>query len=891
VERPVEKQYNPSEVEQKIYDNWIAKDYFSADPHSDKEPYSIVIPPPNVTGVLHMGHALNNTIQDVLTRYKRMDGYEALWMPGTDHAGIATQNVVERKLHEEGTNRHKLGRVKFLEEVWKWKDEYHATISNQLRKLGSSCDWDRERFTMDEGLSKAVRKTFVQLYEQDLVYRGKYIVNWCPRCHTALADDEVDHHDQEGKLWYMKYPLTDGSGFLTVATTRPETMLGDTAVAVNPKDERFLHMVGKTITLPIVGREVPIITDDYVSRKLGTGAVKITPAHDPNDYLMGQRHDLEPIVIMDEAAKMCGDIPERYKGVDRFDARKMIIDEFEAAGLLEKIEKHDNAVGHCYRCHTVVEPYYSDQWFVKMKPLAERALQAVVDDEITFHPPRWKKTYIDWMENIRDWCISRQIWWGHRIPVWYCEDCGEINVSETDVTECQKCKSTNLRQDEDVMDTWFSSWLWPFTTMGWPEDTAMLNKFFPTDTLVTAPEILFFWVARMVMSSLHFTDKLPFKNVILHGTVRDKTGRKMSKSLGNSINPLDTIEKSGTDALRFSIIMITAQGADVFLGEDTFDIGRNFANKLWNASRFLMANIEEPITIDQLPAKEDLKLEDKWILTRLQITTESLRKALDEFKLNEGCRILYDFIWHDICDWYIESKKGDFYKPATPKDRENALKVAVHTLAEALKLLHPIMPFVTEEIWGHLRGKVTYPAVLAEESIMIDTFPKSDSALIDEDAAAKFSTVQDMIVSLRTIRSENGVPPEKKGTAVISTADAETAEWLAPVEYLVNSFVKLTQTTIAKDAQKPGFSGDGVVQGHSLYLELEGLIDREVEVARLSKEIAHLEKISGGINGKLNNKNFTDRAPDEVVAKEREKLESILDNLGKLKVSLEQLKG
>jgi len=887
----MEKQYNPSAVEEKIYQKWMDDGQFTADAKSPKESYSIVIPPPNVTGILHMGHALNNTIQDVLTRYKRMDGHEALWLPGTDHAGIATQNVVERKLHAEGTNRHELGREKFLEEVWSWKEEYHSTITNQLKKLGNSCDWEKERFTMDDGLSTAVRKVFVQLYEEGLVYRGKYIVNWCPRCHTALADDEVDHHDQEGKLWYMKYPLTDGSGYLTVATTRPETMLGDTAVAVNPKDDRFADMVGKTITLPIVGREIPVITDDYVSRKLGTGAVKITPAHDPNDYLMGQRHDLEPIVIMDETAKMCGDIPERYVGVDRFEARKMIIEEFDKAGMLEKIEKHDNSVGHCYRCDTIVEPYYSDQWFVKMKPLAEQALQAAIDDDITFYPARWKKTYMEWMENIRDWCISRQIWWGHRIPVWYCDDCGEITVSETDATECCKCHSKNIQQDNDVLDTWFSSWLWPFTTMGWPEKTDMIEKFFPTDTLVTAPEILFFWVARMVMASLHFTEKLPFKNIVLHGTVRAKDGRKMSKSLGNSIDPLGIIEKSGTDALRFSIIMITAQGSDVFLGEDTFDIGRNFANKLWNSARFLLGNIEEPITIDTLPASADLKPEDRWILSRLNNVTAEYRNSLDTFKFNEACHKIYDFVRHDFCDWYIESKKSDFYGDDETL-RSNAMSVASTVLAESLKLLHPIMPFVTEEIWSHLRAKVTFPAVIDNESIMRASFPAFDESVVDTSLEAQFGLMQEVVAGFRAVRAENNIPLDKKGRAIIVPNSKESAEFFTINEALIKMFTKMEELVIdVEGSESKDMMGSAVVKGEELFVDLKGLINIEAEVERLTKEMNRLEKVAGGMSRKLSSAGFVEKAPEAVVAKEKEKLAGVEDSISKLKSSIETLKG
>ncbi len=620
----MEKQYNPTLVEDKWYGEWIASKRFHADEHSQKPAYSIVIPPPNVTGILHMGHALNNAIQDILIRFKRMSGFETAWMPGTDHAGIATQNVVEKKLAAEKKTRHDLGRTAFVNEVWKWKAQYHATITNQLKKLGSSCDWDRERFTMDEGLSRAVRKVFVQLYNEGLIYRGKYIINWCPRCQTALSDEEAEHKESKGKLYHFKYPLKNGKGFLTVATTRPETMLGDTAVAVNPADQRYAALVGQALVLPLANREIPVIADDFVDREFGTGAVKVTPAHDPNDFQMGQRHAMTPIVVMDEAGKMTGPIPQKYVGLDRFACRREVVADLEALGLVDKIEEHVHSVGHCYRCHTVVEPYYSNQWFVKMKPLAEGALAAVVDNNVTFYPARWRKTYIDWMENIRDWCISRQIWWGHRIPVWYCRECGKTIVAEETPQRCRFCSGTDIVQDEDVLDTWFSSWLWPFSTMGWPESTAALDKFYPTNVLITAPEILFFWVARMIMAGLHFTGKLPFSDVILHGTVRDKTGRKMSKSLGNSIDPLEVISKSGADALRFSLIMITAQGADVYLAADTFDIGRNFGNKLWNASRFLLDNIKDRRSFPSLPGPNELAPFDVWILSRLNATIASV---------------------------------------------------------------------------------------------------------------------------------------------------------------------------------------------------------------------------------------------------------------------------
>ncbi|MGM0461555.1 MAG: valine--tRNA ligase [Fibrobacterota bacterium] len=885
----MEKQYNPASVEDRIYTYWEENSFFEAEADSPREKYSIVIPPPNVTGILHMGHALNNTIQDILTRYKRMDGYEALWLPGTDHAGIATQNVVERKLAQRGSSRHKLGRKEFLEEVWNWKEEYHRTITNQLKKLGSSCDWSKERFTMDKGLSRAVRRVFVDLYKDGLIYRGKYIVNWCPRCNTALADDEVEHQTTPGHLWHFRYPLTDGSGTVEVATTRPETMLGDTAVAVNPRDERYGHLIGKTIQLPIVDREIPIVGDNFVSSEFGTGCVKVTPAHDPNDYQMGQNHNLEYIVILDERGRVTGPVPDKYRGVDRFEARNMVLEDLKALNLTGKTTDHEHSVGHCYRCDTVIEPYYSDQWFVKMKPLAQDALTAAQTGELTFYPERWKKTYINWMEGIRDWCISRQIWWGHRIPVWYCEDCGELIVEMEDPTQCPACKSANLRQDEDVLDTWFSSWLWPFSTMGWPEETDLLKKFFPTDTLVTAPEILFFWVARMVMSSLHFTKKLPFTHVVLHGTVRDKSGRKMSKSLGNSIDPLEIINQYGTDALRYSLITITAQGADVYLGKDTFDMGRNFANKLWNASRFLLGNVEEPLSFEALPDKKDLKTEDLWILHRYNKTIASLRSSLDSFRFNEACHTLYDFIWRDFCDWYIESKKGDLYSPKTPECRRRAYNVSSYILCGALKLLHPFMPYVTEEIWKHMGETLSHRAVMEKESIMVDSFPRCDEAWIDEDLAERFELLKDMITALRTIRSENNIPPSKKGKALIRPASTPLQEWFIPRAYLFKDLVHLEEITFSTDAAEPDFAGQEVVKGQTLYFILAGLIDKAVEEERLKKEITKLEKIRFGMEKKLSNQAFLNNAPEAVVGKEKEKFAGISDTVNKMKKSLAKL--
>jgi len=880
----MEKQYNPAAVEDRLYAGWLKKGCFHADPSSPKPKYSIVIPPPNVTGVLHMGHALNNTIQDILIRHKRMKGFEAMWMPGTDHAGIATQNVVERRLAKEKRSRHSLGREAFVKEVWKWKEEYHAAITAQLKKLGSSCDWDRERFTMDEGLSAAVRKVFVQLYSEGLIYKGKYIINWCPRCQTALSDEEAEHKEIGGKLYHLRYPYEDGSGYVVVATTRPETMLGDAAVAVNPADERYKDAKHKKIKLPLTGRVIPFIEDGFVDREFGTGAVKVTPAHDPNDFGMGQRHNLEPLQVMDGSGGMAGDIPEKYKGMDRFDCRKAVIDDLTAAGLVEKIEDHSHAVGHCYRCQTVVEPYYSDQWFVRMKPLAEPALAAAVEDKIAFYPARWKKTYIDWMENIRDWCISRQIWWGHRIPVWYC-GCGELIVSEDTPNACPKCGSTELRQDEDVLDTWFSSWLWPFSTMGWPEENDFMKKFYPTDALVTAPEILFFWVARMIMAGCRFTGELPFKDVILHGTVRDKTGRKMSKSLGNSIDPLEIIPVYGTDALRFSMVMITAQGADVFLSKDTFDIGRNFANKLWNASRFLIGNIKTEKLIGAIPPSDRLKAEDKWILSKLQHVIGDMDSAISTYRFNEACHIIYDFTWHEFCDWYVEAKKADLYQDDAQR-KSDALSLCGYLLASILKLLHPIMPFITEEIWSFLREKMSFDNVIDAESIMTASYPVPNSSLVNEKMESDFDLLKSCIVALRTIRSENNVPPDKTGTAVIIPADKEAEAWLSSQIPTVNLFAKLSETTVNMNASKPGFAGSSVVRGNQIFLSLEGLIDKKVEIDRLTKEAARLKSMADGAKARLESESFISRAPKEVVDKEREKYQGILVNLEKTEKAL-----
>ncbi|MCX5687443.1 MAG: valine--tRNA ligase, partial [Candidatus Omnitrophica bacterium] len=726
--KDIPPRYNPKDYEESIYSKWENNGLFHAKPDPSKKPFTIAIPPPNITGILHMGHALNNTLQDILIRWKRMQGFASLWVPGTDHAGIATQNVVERSLREKGITRQELGRDKFVEEVWKWREQYGSTIIKQLKRLGASCDWERTRFTMDKGLSEAVLEAFVQLYNKDLIYRGNYIINWCPRCQTALSDEEAPHKDVEGKLYYILYPFKEGIEHgaksiegVVVATTRPETMLGDMAVAVNPKDRRYKKLVGKKLVLPIMDREIEIIADDFVDKKFGTGAVKVTPAHDPNDFEMAKRHGLEPVRIMRPDGKM-NENSGRFNGIDRFEARKLIVAELEEKGLLIKIEKHNHAVGHCYRCNTVIEPYLSLQWFVKMKPLAEPAIEAVKNGKIKFYPKRWTKVYLNWMENIRDWCISRQIWWGHRLPVYYCQKCNAVIVAKVAPEKCTKCGSLDLKQDDDVLDTWFSSWLWPFSTLGWPEKTKDLEYFYPTSSLVTAPEILFFWVARMIVSGKEFIKEIPFSDVYIHGTVRDATGKKMSKSLGNIIDPIEIIDGFGADALRFSIISITAAGQDVFLSKEKFEIGRNFANKIWNASRFVLMNVEYRAE-DIRRAGQELSMADKWIFSRLNRTIEAVTKALDNYKFNEAESLAYDFFWHDFCDWYVEMVKPEITEQVKGNKSQVTGKILIYVLENSLKLLHPFMPFVTEAVWQNIKER---------ESIMIAPWPEADKHYINK---------------------------------------------------------------------------------------------------------------------------------------------------------------
>ena len=863
--KELEKVYEPKSVEQKWYQTWEQNGYFHAEGTSDKPSYSIVIPPPNITGVLHMGHALNNTLQDILCRWKRMSGYNVLWMPGTDHAGIATQNVVERQLVAEGKDRFELGREAFIERVWQWKGESGGQIIGQLKRLGASCDWDRERFTMDPGLSTAVREVFVRLYDEGLIYRDNRLINWCPRCHTALSDIEVEHEEKAGHLWHLRYPVVGSDQVLVVATTRPETMLGDTAVAVNPADERYSHLVGQKVMLPLVNREIPIIADDYVDMEFGTGVVKITPAHDFNDFEMGLRHNLDRINVFDESG-VVNAAGKQYEGMDRFAARKQVVADLEAEGLLEKIQDHALSVGGCYRCKTVVEPYMSLQWYVKVGPLAERALAAVKDGRTKIVPQQWENTYYDWMENIRDWCISRQIWWGHRIPAWYCDHCGSITVAKEDPTSCHKCGSDEIRQETDVLDTWFSSALWPFSTLGWPEKTPELASFYPTSCLVTGFDILFFWVARMMMMGLHFMDEVPFTDVYIHALVRDAQGQKMSKSKGNVIDPLTVIDAYGTDAFRFTLAAFAAQGRDVKLAEERIAGYRNFANKIWNASRFAMMNLEgfDPAVVD--PDTLKLTNADRWILYRLNETAASVDAALTSFRFNEAAGDLYRFTWSEFCDWYIELAKDDLYKGDA--DRQQTAKyVLLLVLENLLRLLHPFMPFITEEIWQAL------PKSGAAESVMLAAYPTAKpqwSAFAE--AASEMELVMDVIKGIRNIRGEMEVPPSKQIAAILDCKSQESLELLKRNEPYVISLARLSELTIGQGVERPAEASLQVAGDVEIIVPLRGLVNVEEEEKRLNKEIAKIEKDIDFLSKKLQNPSFVERAPADVVEKEREKI-------------------
>ena len=864
----ISKTYNPAEFEDKLYNTWMEKGYFHAKPNKDKKPFTIVIPPPNVTGQLHMGHALDETLQDILIRYKRMQGFEALWVPGTDHAGIATQIKVEENLREnEGLTRYDLGREKFLERVWDWKEKFGSRIINQLKKIGSSCDWERERFTMDEGCSKAVREVFVNLYNKGLIYQGSRIINWCPHCITALSDAEVEHEEQDGFFWHIKYPIKDSDEFVVIATTRPETLLGDTAVAVNPEDERYKDIVGKKLILPLVGREIPVIADEYVDKEFGTGCVKITPAHDPNDFEVGLRHNLEQIKVLNDDATV-NSYGGKYEGMDRYEARKAMVKDLDDLGLLVKVEPHSHNVGVCYRCGTTVEPIISKQWFVKMKPLAEPAIEAVKSGDTSFIPERFTKTYMNWMENVLDWCISRQLWWGHRIPAFYCDKCGETTVSKEDITVCPKCGG-KVHQDEDVLDTWFSSALWPFSTLGWPEKTEDLDYFYPTSVLVTGYDIIFFWVSRMIFSGLEHTGKSPFEHVFIHGLVRDSQGRKMSKSLGNGIDPLEIIDKYGADALRFTLATGNAPGNDMRFYMERVEASRNFANKIWNASRFALMNLT--VTENKLPDADSLEISDKWILSKYNKLVKSVTDNLDNFELGVALSNLYSFIWDDFCDWYIELVKTRLFD----KDSESgktAQYVLTYVLSNTMKLLHPFMPFITEEIWLHLPHE--------GESIMISEWPEYNKALDFDDDEAKMQLVMDAISAIRNRRLEMNVPPSKKAKVIIVT---DKAEVFAKGASFFEKLASASEVEVKSD--KDGIDPSAVhivVPSAEIFLPMDQLVDREKELARLNEEKKRLEGEIKRVEGKLSNKGFVDKAPKSVVDQEREKGEKYKEMLNKV---------
>lgn len=899
----IPKTYNPQTVEEHWYPIWEKNGFFRAKAIPEKIPYCIVIPPPNVTGILTMGHVLNNTIQDVFVRWRRMQGHETLWMPGTDHAGIATQNVVEKTLLKEGKTRHDLGREKFLERVWQWKEEYGGTIIKQLKKLGTSCDWERERFTMDEGLSNAVQEIFIRLYEKGLIYRGKYVINWCPKDHTAISDDEVNHTEHKGHLYHIKYPIKGTDQFAIVATTRPETMLGDTAVAVHPKDERYTHLVGQSVILPLTSREIPIVSDEYVDPAFGTGMVKVTPAHDPNDYWIGQRHNLPQINVMTISATMNENAPEKYRGLDRYVARKAVVTDLEAAGLIHKIEEHDLNVGRCYRCDTIIEPYLSDQWFVRMKPLAEPALKVVLDGTIRFHPERWVKVYEHWMTNIRDWCISRQLWWGHRIPIWYCASngCDQMAASKSQPTvKCEKCGSTNFRQDEDVLDTWFSSWLWPFSTLNWPKDNPDLRYFYPTNLLVTGPDIIFFWVARMIMAGTEVMGEIPrangaartsareivpFHDVYFTSIVRDSQGRKMSKSLGNSPDPLDVIRDYGADALRFTILYLAPLGQDVFFSTEKCELGRNFANKLWNAGRFLLMNRDQLGDTNPHEQSQGLHLDlaDRWILSRLHATIRDLTNALDNFDINQATKIIYDFAWHDFCDWYVEMVKSRLYGDEPEEVKQVVLGHALSTYDSMLRLIHPFMPFLTEELWHRIQERQ------AGQSIQIADFPSSNPLWIHEETDSEMAFVQQLIESLRNIRGEMGIAPSKEIEVKIRFHNSRRAASITKYASYLQRLARVTDIEHLDGGTMPKASASSVVDGEEVFVPLEGLIDLGLERARLEKEIARIKSMMNGVEKKLTNESFVARAPKEVVDNERLKLDNFRLTLEKLEKNYENL--
>ena len=870
--KELDKQYSPQNVEDRTYKFWCDHKYFHAEVNPDKKPYTIVIPPPNITGQLHMGHALDETLQDILIRWRRMEGYETLWLPGTDHASIATEAKIVEAMRKEGITKEEIGREKFLERAWEWKAQYGGRIVEQLKKLGSSCDWDRERFTLDEGCSKAVREVFCKLYDKGLIYRGERIINWCPHCLTSISDAEVEYEDQAGHFWHLRYPFKDGSGYLELATTRPETLLGDTAVAVNPNDERYKDMVGKTLILPIVHREIPVIADDYVDIEFGTGVVKITPAHDPNDFEVGLRHNLEVINVLTPDAKIVDDYP-KYAGMDRYEARKAIVEDLQAEGALVEIEDYSHNVGTCYRCGTTVEPRVSKQWFVKMEPLAKPAVEVVRNGEVKFVPERFDKTYFHWMENIKDWCISRQLWWGHRIPAYYCDDCGEVMVSAQEVHTCSKCGGNHVHQDPDTLDTWFSSALWPFSTLGYPDDTKELEYFYPTDTLVTGYDIIFFWVARMIFSGVEHMGQVPFHTVLIHGLVRDAQGRKMSKSLGNGIDPLLVIDQYGADALRFTLATGNAPGNDMRFSDEKVKASRNFANKLWNAARFVLMYLGNDYSYPGLP--KDLAIEDKWILSKVNTLAKEVTDNLERFELGIAVAKLYDFIWDVFCDWYIEIAK---IRLQSGEGADTAKAVLVYVLTDILKLLHPFMPFITEEIYQAIPHDT--------ESIMISKWPEYDPTLSFADEEAQMEKIMDAIRAIRNRRAEMNIPPSKKSKVYVETAFADV---FAVGSEFIKRLAYASDVEIADAFGDLGNTVTIVTNDAKIYIPLGDLVDFEAETKRLQKELAAAEEKLAFINKKLDNPGFVNKAPEKVVQQNRDEAAKLTEKIANLRSSLENL--
>ncbi|MBU7008825.1 valine--tRNA ligase [Phosphitispora fastidiosa] len=870
--------YDPQQVEKRLYEFWETNGFFHAKVEKDKKPFAIVMPPPNVTGALHMGHAMDNTLQDILIRWRRMQGYNALWMPGTDHAGIATQAKVEEQIAKEGLSKYDLGREKFLERVWEWKEMYHDRIAGQLRVIGSSCDWERERFTMDEGCSRAVQKVFVDLYRKGLIYQDNYIINWCPKCRTTISDIEVEHEEQAGHFYHLRYPVKHSDEYVFLATTRPETMLGDTAVAVHPDDERYGHLVGKTVILPIVGREIPVVADAYVDPEFGTGVVKITPAHDPNDFEVGKRHNLLEINVMNLDGTM-NEEAGKYQGMDRYECRREILKELEEGGFLLKVEDHAHAVGQCYRCATTVEPMISKQWFVKMKPLAEPAIRAAKDGRVRFVPERFTKVYLNWMENIRDWCISRQLWWGHRIPVWYCRDCGEIICDTEAPSSCHKCNSQQLEQDPDVLDTWFSSGLWPFSTLGWPEKTPELEHFYPTSVLVTGRDIIFFWVARMIFMGLEFMKEPPFAEVFIHGLILDAQGRKMSKSLNNGVDPIEVIDKFGADTLRFMLITGNTPGNDLRFHFERLENTRNFANKIWNASRFVMMNLEgfSPEEVGQ-----DYSLADRWILSRYNETVGEVTRNLERYDLGEAAKIIYEFIWNEFCDWYIELVKPALYGKKDETSKKTAQYVLWYVLSNTLKLLHPMMPFITEEIWQHLPHE--------GETIMTQEWPVFSDLLKDNEAVEKMTVVMETVKAVRNIRGEMNVPPSRKAEIIIAANTDINYIALNDGREYIEQLGAAAELAVSRSLDnKPEQAVTAITRGLEIFMPLKGLIDIDKEIARLQKELAALQKELIRVNGKLSNKGFLDKAPADVIEKEKAKQDGFIEKKSVLEERLKSL--